>query len=220
MRAAREWGGARSNLERRPLLPGLARGGNARTGTRTSGAPPLEPLPAGSCARARIGDPAEAPPLPPLREPGSPPPPHALQGRTGGWCTTGRRANREARPGAPSSFAHRSDTHTRAALVCKAETGTAGRRQVPTPPFARERGSCTGRVRANPERRPLSLLHRSDARTDGVGLGGGVRKGCARASGEWGAHPFRADLCAEQRAGARGHKRRHAGGYTEWSAHE
>ncbi|KAH9015794.1 hypothetical protein EDB85DRAFT_2280185 [Lactarius pseudohatsudake] len=72
--SARMGGGARSNLERRPLLPGLARGGNARTGTRKSGAPPLEPLPAGSCARARIGDHAEAPPLPPLREPGSPPP--------------------------------------------------------------------------------------------------------------------------------------------------
>ncbi|KAH9029705.1 hypothetical protein EDB85DRAFT_1965633, partial [Lactarius pseudohatsudake] len=42
MRAAREWG-VRSNLERRPLLPGLARGGNAQTGTRRSGAPPLEP---------------------------------------------------------------------------------------------------------------------------------------------------------------------------------
>ncbi|KAH9012641.1 hypothetical protein EDB85DRAFT_2296635 [Lactarius pseudohatsudake] len=97
-----------------------ARGQRANRNAQKRRPSPGTPLPAGSCARARTGDHAEAPPLPPPREPGSPP--VCTPGvQRAGWCTTGRRANREARPGGPPSFAHRSDTHTRAALVCKAE---------------------------------------------------------------------------------------------------
>ncbi|KAH9028254.1 hypothetical protein EDB84DRAFT_1439651 [Lactarius hengduanensis] len=143
--------------------------------------------------RARIGDHAEAPPSPCHASPEAPL--YALQGRTGRVV------------------------HDRVACELGAETGTAGRGQDPTPPFAREQGSCMGRVHANPERPPLSLLHRSDARTDGVGLGRGVRNRVCTRKREWGAHPLCADLCAEQRARARGHKQRHAGGYTEWSTH-
>ncbi|KAH9034601.1 hypothetical protein EDB85DRAFT_1946880, partial [Lactarius pseudohatsudake] len=153
------------------------------------------PLPAGSCARVQTGDHAEAPPLPPPREPGSPP--VCTPGvQRAGWCTTGRHANREARPGGPPSFAHRSDTHTRAALVCKAE-GT---------------GEPHGKGTRKPERRPSHSCTGATRERTGSDWEGVCATGCARASGEWGAHPLRVNLCAEQRAGARGHKRRHAGG--------
>ncbi|KAH9029225.1 hypothetical protein EDB84DRAFT_1677144 [Lactarius hengduanensis] len=147
--------------------------------------------------RARIGDHAEAPPSPRHTSPEAPP--YALQG-----CTGRVVHDRAARPGAPPSFAHRGDTHTRAALVCKAETGTAGQGQDPTPPFAQERGSRTGRVRANPERCPLSLLHRSDARTGGVGLGRGVcNRVRTRERGVGCAPPLRRPLRGTEGRGAR-----------------
>ncbi|KAH9012253.1 hypothetical protein EDB85DRAFT_2039104, partial [Lactarius pseudohatsudake] len=195
MRAAREWGGALQPGAAPPSPWVGARGQRANRNAQKRRPSPGTPLPAGSCARARTGDHAEAPPLPPPREPGSPP--YALQGCNGpggaqpGGVQIGRRAP-VARP--------------------PLHTGTT---RIHVPPLCakrKERGSRTGRVRANPERCPSHSCTGATRERTGSDWEGVCATGCARASGEWGAHPLRIDFCAEQRAGARGHKRRHAGG--------
>ncbi|KAH9039782.1 hypothetical protein EDB85DRAFT_2272514 [Lactarius pseudohatsudake] len=91
---------ARANANRRQHgTPPLSRG-FARNGERKRAATRKRPHPPGSHARAK-------------RHAGSPPPV---------WRVTGRRADREARPGAPAlRFAHKGGTCMRAALVRKAE---------------------------------------------------------------------------------------------------
>ncbi|KAH9012551.1 hypothetical protein EDB85DRAFT_2222804 [Lactarius pseudohatsudake] len=156
-----------------PPLP-FARKGSAGTrcgtgqdgmgeGTRNAPSPPLT----WDRARNARGDATASLPVCAQRQ-------HANEGRTGRRerarlhtlsaappFACGQRANGGARPpgAAPPS--------PRVGARGQHANRNAQKRQdppfVPTPLFAWERGSRTGRVRANPERRPLSLLHRSDA---------------------------------------------------------
>ncbi|KAH9029704.1 hypothetical protein EDB85DRAFT_1965631 [Lactarius pseudohatsudake] len=217
MRAAREWGGggARSNLERRPLLPGLARGGNAQTGTRTSGAPPLEPLPAGSCARARIGDPAEAPPLPPLREPGSPPRMHSRGARAGGARPGGVRIGRRAP--VPRPPLHTGATRIHAPPLCaKRKRGLPAGDKSPRLHSRGNGGAARegcARTRSGAPSHSCTGATRERTGSDWEGV---CAKGAHARAGSGVRTPF-APTFARNRGPGRADTN---GGYTEWSAHE
>ncbi|KAH9034110.1 hypothetical protein EDB85DRAFT_2289215 [Lactarius pseudohatsudake] len=109
---------------RAPPFPGSRARANANGRRRGN-----LPSPAGSRATANAnGQPRGSAPIPRVRAPGrnatrgAPLPCMCPGNARARWRVTGRRADREARPGAPAlRFAHKGGTHTRAALVRKAE---------------------------------------------------------------------------------------------------